>query len=259
MKTSRAIVSVDIERDFETGLLRGVDEVLPALLDGFERRGVRAVLFFVGEVAQARPEKVRDAARRGHVLGSHSMTHQPLGQLSPQHLRHEVVDSRRVIEDVAGVACEAFRAPFFDVPPGLGAQLDAGGYRWSSSVAPFSPVAGYRGLSSSRRPHKIPGTHVVEWPVGRWLGAPMPAGLSYLRAFWPLTALSMRPPGMFYLHPHELLERSELTASMRPVAALMSRHQGAWARKRLWAMLDAWLAAGVQIAPPAESELTCVT
>ena len=253
------VISVDVEGDFGTDGLRGVDEALPELLDGFETRGIRAVLFVVGTVARARPGAIRRAAERGHVVGSHSMTHPRLGQADAAVVKAELRDSRAALEDVTGQRCDAFRAPFFDPPADLGVCLDESGYRWSSSQAPFSPVSHYRWLHQSRAPHRWPRSQAVEVPVGHVLGLPMPDGLSYRRLFWPLTALSRRPTRMFYVHPYELLDEVESFNIPFLPRGMMLRGQGAWARRHLWALLDAGRRAGTRYAPPDLESLACGT
>jgi peptidoglycan/xylan/chitin deacetylase (PgdA/CDA1 family) len=251
------VISVDVEGDFGTDRLRGLDEILPELLDGFEARKVRSVLFVVGEVARQRPQAIRAAAARGHLIGSHSMTHQLMGQADRAFTLRELKDSRRAIEDITGVACTSFRAPFFDPPADLGPLLEEAGYRWSSSKAPFSPVAHYRWLRETKRAHRLAGSGVLELPVGRVLGLPMPEGLSYRRLFWPLTALSRRPPAMFYLHPYELLENWDGFGLSPTMRAFMSWRRGSWARRHLWQLIDGWIEAGATFAPPTEETLAC--
>lgn len=242
-------LTLDVEGDFETSALRGVDEVLPRLLDAFEARAMRAVLFAVGTVAQRRPAVLRAAAERGHVVGAHGMTHVRLSSLDLRAREAEVREARAAVADATGQACDCFRAPFFDAPRDLGECLEAAGYRWSSSTAPFSPVAGYR-HAHQQRPRRWAGTSVVEVPVPGFLGLPLPQGLSYHRLFPRLTGLPAPPPKVFYLHPYELLDRVEgfnLPRWMRP---FVLARQGPAAERILWSRLDAWRARGAVFAPP---------
>lgn len=48
---------------------------LPRVLDILEARGIRATFFFVGQWVEARPDLVREAARRGHNIACHSWSH----------------------------------------------------------------------------------------------------------------------------------------------------------------------------------------
>lgn len=253
MSAPRVVLTVDVEGDFGTSSLRGVDEVLPRLLDRFEALGARAVLFAVGAVARERPAAMRDAVARGHVVGSHSMTHAALGSLPRERVRAELRDSRAAIEDVTGAPCVCFRAPFFDAPRDLGPRLAEAGYRWSSSKAPFSPVAGYRN-ALSQAPHLLAGSDVVELPVPGVMGLPLPQGLSYHRLFGALTRLSSTPPRVFYLHPYELLDRVEGFALPRWMRPFVLRGQGAAAAATLDALLVRWQRAGAVFEAPTEVE-----
>lgn len=244
MGESRCTLTVDVEGDFGTPSLRGVDEAMPALLDGLDRLGARAAFFVTGDVARQRPALLRELVRRGHAVGSHTMTHRPLSRLTHGERRAELADSRTLIADTSGAVCEAFRAPFFDAPKDLGPLLEETGYRWSSSKAPFSPVAYYRDLFGSYAPHTLPGSSVQEFPVPGVFGLPIPEGLSYRRLFYPLTALPTQPPRVFYVHPYELLEDVESFAYASWWRPLMTLRNGAWAREKLWGWLDAWKARG---------------
>ena len=256
--SERVAITLDVEGDFGTSELRGVDEALPELLDGFAEREVRAVLFVVGEVARQRGSMLRRAAEAGHAIGSHGLTHRPFSKLTGDERRRELAESKALVEAATGQPCVAFRAPFFDAPDDLGRLLDETGYRWSSSKAPFSPLSRYRWLSA-REPHRWAGARTVELPVSRLLGLPMPEGLSYRRLFWPLTALATRPPSMFYLHPYELLDEVSAFGHSRAWKMLMTVRQGAWARRELWRLVDQWRQAGATFAPPDDEALACVT
>lgn len=247
-------LTLDVEGDFGTASLRGLDEVLPRLLDALDARRIPATLFVVGDVARQRPAVLRDAVGRGHVVASHSMTHPALSRCSPSQQRSELADSRAAIEDATGTACVGFRAPFFDLPHRFGPLLEETGYRWSSSEAPFSPRAGYRHLARTGGPHRLEGSGVEEFPVPRMLGLPIPEGLSYRRLFAPLARLATRPPRVFYLHPYELLERVEGFALPRWMKPFVTFGQGAAAEATLWRSIDGWRSQGARfVTLPAQS------
>lgn len=250
MAEMRVALTVDVEGDFGTDSLRGVDDMMPVLLDGFDRHGVRAVLFVVGDVAKRRPALLREAASRGHEIGSHTMTHRALGSASLEVKRTELRESKALLEDITGAPCSGFRAPYFDVPADLGPLLEDAGYVWSSSKAPFSPIGGYRDLRATRAVHRLSGSSVVEVPVPSTLGLPIPEGLSYRRLFWPATALATSPPRVFYVHPYELLDEAadfSLSPYMKP---FMTLRMGAWARRHLFALIEGWTARGAVFGPP---------
>ena len=58
-------------------------------------------------------EQVKLLSRQGHVIGSHSMSHKRLSNVAMENeLRHEIVDSGRVIESIIGKKVEHFAFPF---------------------------------------------------------------------------------------------------------------------------------------------------
>jgi peptidoglycan/xylan/chitin deacetylase (PgdA/CDA1 family) len=84
----------------------------PAILDLLDRHGAKATFFVVGERARARPELVREVARRGHGLGNHSATHPQawFWALTPRRMRAEIEDTQRILRELTGSAPHWFRA-----------------------------------------------------------------------------------------------------------------------------------------------------
>lgn len=239
-------VTIDVEGDYDTASLRGVDEALPRLLEGFAARDIPLTLFVTGEVARARPGVLRAAVTAGHAVASHTVTHPALSRCDDATRRAELRDSRALIEDATGVACKGFRAPFFDLPRGLGVTLAEEGYEWSSSKAPFSPVAGYRHTKATGAPHALDGTSVWEYPIPEMLGLPIPEGLSYRRLFWPTSKLAKQVPPVFYLHPYELL--ADLAPSGMPwwMRPFLTARRGEAAAQILWSLVDQWRDGGAR-------------
>lgn len=56
-------------------------DVTPRILDILDKHCIKATFFLVGIYAKAHPDIVREIARRGHVIGTHTYTH-------PDNLRH---------------------------------------------------------------------------------------------------------------------------------------------------------------------------
>ena len=58
-------------------------------------------------------EQVKLLSSQGHVIGSHSTSHKRLSNVAMENeLRHEIVDSGRVIESIIGTKVEHFAFPF---------------------------------------------------------------------------------------------------------------------------------------------------
>ena len=248
---AHVMLTVDVETDAGSDSLRGVDEALPLMLDVLDAAQARCVFFVVGDVARRRPDAIKALKRRGHVVGSHSMTHPQLSRVSSDVIHDELVRSKATLEELTGAPCLGFRAPFFDAPRDLGTYLSAAGYRWSSSKAPFSLVAKYRHVFSTHEVHRLENSDVLELPVPGVLGLPIPEGLSWRRLFTPLAALAS-PPRVFYWHPYDLLDEPQSAGFGAVTRALMQFRSGRWSREYLLGLLRQWKAAGATLTPPPE-------
>ena len=95
-----------------------------AILDALDAYGAKATFFVVGKRAAARPELVREIARRGHTLGNHSATHPSawFWMLPRQRMAREIADAQATLQAITGHAPRWFRAvvgmanPFVSAP-----------------------------------------------------------------------------------------------------------------------------------------------
>lgn len=96
-------------------------EHTPKILDALDRAGVKATFFVIGKKAEAHPEIVRDIARRGHVIGSHSYAHSRLfSLLSLGAVRQDIKRSLEVLEKITGARPTLFRPPIGHTNPRIG-------------------------------------------------------------------------------------------------------------------------------------------
>jgi polysaccharide deacetylase family protein (PEP-CTERM system associated) len=138
--------------------------------------------------------------------------------LDPDAYREDVRKSKRVLEDLIGVAVVGYRAPNFSIIPGCEWAFDVlleEGYRYDSSLFPVRR-RGYGYPGAQRFPHFLqrPGGQLAEFPLATTsiLSFPIPAaGGGYLRQF-PLAVIRRAfrearergEPATFYIHPWEI-------------------------------------------------------
>ncbi|PYV59828.1 MAG: hypothetical protein DMG98_04815 [Acidobacteria bacterium] len=79
--------------------------------------------------------QVRQLSDLGFEIGSHSMTHAYLSDLSDDALQAEIANSKNELEQMTGRSIEHFSCP---------------GGRWNQRVARFARQAGYRSVATSR-------------------------------------------------------------------------------------------------------------
>jgi peptidoglycan/xylan/chitin deacetylase (PgdA/CDA1 family) len=68
-------------------------------------------------------DEVRTMHRAGISFGSHTMSHRVVGRLQPEEARHELLESRRIIEDRLGHPVDTFAFPFGQ-PADIGSVTD---------------------------------------------------------------------------------------------------------------------------------------
>ena len=126
------------------------------VLDILDKHCLKATFFFVGYLANNRPDLVRETAARGHVIGTHSLTH-------PDNLRRlsssrQADQNRRRLRGFAegrwrgsSPQLQAALAPFFRFP-GLNDSPAMLAYLGQRHIAVFSSEFGtddWKGISSA--------------------------------------------------------------------------------------------------------------
>jgi polysaccharide deacetylase family protein (PEP-CTERM system associated) len=223
--------TVDVEEYFQVQALESVvprdswiargsrvGKSVDDLLELLARHHVRGTFFTLGWLAKHRPSVVRAIADAGHEIASHGLSHQRVTSHTRSTFREDLLASRKLLEDVAGVEVLGYRAPSFSIVPGFEWAFDeliAAGYAYDSSLFPVRR-RGYGYPDAIRVPHVIEraGGRISEFPLATtsFFGYPVPAaGGGYLRQF-PLgilrrafrEATERRIPATFYIHPWEI-------------------------------------------------------
>ncbi len=125
---------------FDDGFANVFKHALGPLADN----GFRAIEFLVAdligrsnewEVAQDEArEALMDAAQvrewlaAGHEIGSHTLTHPFLAQISPKQAREEIFASKKKLEDLFGVSIRHFCYPYGEWNPAIRDLVIAAGY-----------------------------------------------------------------------------------------------------------------------------------
>ena len=95
-------------------------ETTPRILDILDRHCIKATFFLVGIYAKAHPDLVREIARRGHVIGTHTFTHPDnLRRLSLKAAKSQITRGFAAARDALADAPLKDRqalAPFFRFP-----------------------------------------------------------------------------------------------------------------------------------------------
>jgi polysaccharide deacetylase family protein (PEP-CTERM system associated) len=200
------------------------------LLDRFAAAGVRVTCFVLGWAAERHPGLVRRIVSDGHELASHGFWHRLIYTQTPDEFREDIRRSKRLLEDLGGVAVAGYRAPSFSVVERSRWALDVlgeEGFTYDSSVFPIRHDT-YGIPDAPRHPHVVdltsggisdaarsgPG-RIFEVPAStvRVASTNVPvAGGGYFRLLpygwtrWGIGRVNAREgrPVVFYLHPWEV-------------------------------------------------------
>jgi len=173
---------------------------------------------------------VREIVDRGHEIGSHGYSHQLIYKQTPEVFRQETETSKKLLEDISGIAVRGYRAASYSVTRESLWALDIiaeSGFDYDSSIFPVKHDR-YGIPDANELPHKLTtpqGHTLTEFPITalRLPGYKLPiAGGGYFRLFpywfskWGLGRVNKKQNQafVFYLHPWELdPEQPELPAT----------------------------------------------
>jgi hypothetical protein len=137
------------------------DSGLRGILGLLETNGLKATLFVIAEDLDDPPKRalIEEAVRRGHEIGSHTLTHRWLSTLSRAEQEREIGESRRRLSESLGVEVQGFRAPGFRLGPETLDLVAAAGYAYDSSR-----FAGEAAGAASCRELALPGYRPLPFP-----------------------------------------------------------------------------------------------
>ncbi|WP_027994489.1 XrtA system polysaccharide deacetylase [Simplicispira psychrophila] len=196
----------------ECRIERNMDRILALL----EERSICATFFTLGWIAERYPTLVRRIVAGGHELASHGYGHERVSDLSPEAFFQDIHHAKTLLQDIAGVVVQGYRAPSFSIEPGNGWALDTlarAGYSYSSSIYPVAHDH-YGTPDAPRFAHQIrAGLMEIPPTTVRLFQRNFPAsGGGYFRFFpyalsrWMLRRVHEQDqsPAVFYFHPWEI-------------------------------------------------------
>lgn len=225
----RNVLTVDVEDYFQVEAFADVIDrsswdTLPLrvernteeLLALFSEAGASATFFTLGWIAERCPALVRRVVAEGHEIASHGFDHRRADRQSIEEFRNDVSRSKAILEDIAGVPVQGYRAPCFSVSresQWAHTVLADEGYRYSSSVYPITHDL-YGEPDAPRFPFR-PEPRLIEVPATtiQLLGRNLPASgggffrlMPYCLTEWMLHTAARQglAPCVFYIHPWEI-------------------------------------------------------
>ncbi len=224
-------LSVDIEDYYQVQALESqfprssweacesrVERNTARILELFANQGVKATFFTLAWIAERHPSLIRSIVEQGHELASHGFSHIRADKQTPDEFRADIAKTKRILEDIAGVEVNGYRAATFSIGEKNLWTFDVlaeEGYRYSSSINPVHHD--HYGMPDAPRFAFLPSKQakIEEYPIStvRVFGQNFPcAGGGYFRLlpYWVTRAAITRVnrhdgwPFIFYFHPWEI-------------------------------------------------------
>jgi polysaccharide deacetylase family protein (PEP-CTERM system associated) len=192
-------------------------------LETLKRFDVKATFFVLGGVAKVFPNLIRQVAEDGHEIASHGIRHAQIFKLDEKEFRSDIVESKKLLEDIVSCPVSGYRAPAFSIMPTTRWALEVlaeVGFKYDSSIFPITGRRyGWPGFSKCICEVELAsGRSIIEVPLStiRVLGRSLPVGGGgYVRHFpYGFTRRTLRRiqkerPAIVYLHPYEIDTRSK--------------------------------------------------
>lgn len=147
------------------------EAAVPSILATLDTAKVKATFFLTGDFARRYPDRVREIATAGHVVGNHSDTHPNMSSLPPPGLARELTRAEAAIRPLSGSSTAPwFRFPFGAHTASSIAAVNSMGYAcigwtvdtlgWKGSVGGQSTDTIVTRVTSTARPGQIILMHV---------------------------------------------------------------------------------------------------
>jgi polysaccharide deacetylase family protein (PEP-CTERM system associated) len=115
---------------------------------------VKATFFVLGWIAERCPDLVREIHRRGHEVASHGTDHHLCYTQSPESLYLDLIESKKLLEDIIGSEVSGYRAPSFSITDESLKMVRKAGYLYDSSYNSYEGHGRYGSLSLPKTPKK---------------------------------------------------------------------------------------------------------
>ncbi len=98
------VINLTFDQGYENGFTGKI-------LDVLKEKGVKATFFVVGDYAERQPELVRRMIEEGHTVGSHSVNHYSMPELSVEDMTSEIMELHSYMLENFGIQMTLFRPP----------------------------------------------------------------------------------------------------------------------------------------------------
>lgn len=97
--------------EYEVRIYENTHRILGVL----DRNNIKATIFVLGWIAQKYPDLISEISSQGHEIGTHSLNHNLMYEVTPDTFREDLRKSIDIIQNIINKKVKAFRAPGFSI------------------------------------------------------------------------------------------------------------------------------------------------
>ena len=183
-----------------------------------EQKKLRATFFVLGWIAQHLPHLVSEIHDRGHEVASHGLSHSLCSECSPEELRKDLNDSKKLLEDITGAPVYGYRAPNFSIDDDSLKMIEDCGYLYDSSFNSFGMNERYGQVALSDNDktgiayqvsdtfYELPISNMILWKrIFPWGGGGYFRMMPFSLFRWGVQSILKKEKNyLFYMHPWEI-------------------------------------------------------
>ena len=143
-------------RDYKPTKLTNLDSIyedaIPRMLDIFDEFNIKSTFFVVGEDAIKYPHRIKEMIKKGHEVANHTFNHyQHFLHLKKKEKEFEILECKKVLEDISGQEVIGFRAPGWNIDKVSMEILHNYGFKYDSSIFPsyLNPLINFVNILSN--------------------------------------------------------------------------------------------------------------
>ncbi|MEI7897433.1 MAG: polysaccharide deacetylase family protein [bacterium] len=147
-----------------------IHENLGRILDFLDEADQKATFFCLGWIAHKYPDEIKEIAKRGHEIGSHSYHHRLVYEIGASRFKEDTKKGIDILENLTGQKVISYRAPRFSITDQCKWAFEIlaeNGIERDSSVFPGSRSLGGFPVFPKHGPSliKVNGTLIKEFPI----------------------------------------------------------------------------------------------
>ena len=130
--------SIDLRVERNTNLILDLLDSIQVSHNPNGGNSPKATFFILGWLAKRVPQLIKEIHARGHEVASHGYNHQLCILETEDHLKHDLISSKELLENIIGKPVHGYRAPNFSINDRILRLIENSGYSYDSSYNSFT-------------------------------------------------------------------------------------------------------------------------